>query len=121
VPTTFLSGGTWTRPHGVAWFELTATGYVHTRGGVDNLGGGYTETYSAGTTGVPCRVDPVGGRSAEFADQIDERSTHLIAVPPHTPITEADRFVVTGAGTFEITVVRTRTGEELRLLEGVKF
>ena len=36
-------------------------------------------------------------------------------------MTTADRFSVSTVGTFEITAVRTRTNEQVRVLEAVNF
>ena len=108
-----------TQLRGLAYIALSTTGNVLVRTLTDDGAGGQAETYAAGSS-IPCRVDPLGGGEAEAADRIDERTTHLITVPPATSVKAQDRFSVSGIGNFEITAVRTRTDENVRVLEAVE-
>lgn len=108
-----------TRLRGLAFLSLSDTGYIMRGTFTDNLGGG--GTYTFGTAGtVACRVDPVGGGEALVANRIDERTTHRITVPPETNVSAKDRFKVQGIGEFEITAVRIRTSEQVRILEATE-
>lgn len=104
---------------GLTFLALSETGYVLTRTLGDDSGGGQTGTWTAGTA-LACRVDPLGGDESVIADRIDQRTTHRITVPPDTSVTAQDRFAVTTFGTFEITAVRTRTDEQVRILEATE-
>lgn len=104
---------------GLRFLALSETGYVLRGTVTDNQGGGASSSY--GTVGtVDCRVDPVGGRETVIANRIDERTTHLITVPPQTNVAAEDRFQISGIGDFEITAVQVRTDEQVRLLEAVE-
>lgn len=104
---------------GLAFLGLSNTGYILRGSVTDNQGGG--GTYTFGTAGtVDCRVDPIGGGEGVVANRLDERTTHLITVPPQTSVNAKDRFKVDGFGEFEITAVRVRTDEQVRLLEAVE-
>lgn len=114
-----LTRGTFVQLRGLAWMALAESGSIVTKGSLtDDAGGGVTYTPSAGTA-IPCRIDPVGARSGQFAAQIDERSTHVITVAPETTVTTNDTFRI-GATDYEITAVRSRTQEAVRELEAVK-
>jgi hypothetical protein len=54
------------------------------------------------------------------ADQIDERSTHLITCPAGTSVSTTARFEIANRGTYEITAIRTRTSEIVRELEAIE-
>lgn len=115
---TSYHNATLTQLRGIAWMALEDTGYV-VRGTVtDDAGGGGTHTFSTVGT-YSCRIDPLGSRSGEIANQINERTTHIITVPPETSVTESDRFRIDGID-YEITAVRSRTQEPIRELEAVK-
>lgn len=103
---------------GLRFLALSDTGYL-VRGTVtDNAGGG--GTYTFGTAGTfACRVDTLGGGESVIADRLDERTTHRITLPPESVVEAADRFVVNGE-TYEITAVRTRTQEQVRVCEAVE-
>lgn len=116
---TFLHDNVPTQLRGLNFLSLSQTGQVLTRTLTDDTGGGQTETYTAGSD-ISCRVDPVGGGESEIANRIDERTTHKITVPPATVVSAADRFQIDGIGDFEITAVRTRTDESVRVLEAVE-
>ena len=108
-----------TQLRGLTFLALSQTGYILRRSLADDSGGGQTETFTnAGT--VACRHDPVGGGENLSAARIDERTTHLITVPPQTAVTAKDRFAVVTVGTFEITAVRQRTDEQVRILEATE-
>ena len=108
-----------TQLRGLAYLALSTTGQVLTRSLTDDGAGQQAETYTP-QTAIPCRVDPLGGGEGEAADRIDQRTTHLITIPPATTVKAQDRFSVSGVGNFEITAVRTRTDENVRVLEAVE-
>lgn len=115
---TSYHNATLTQLRGIAWMALEDTGYVM-RGSVTDDGGG-GGTYTFGTVGTyDCRIDPVSGHPGEVANRIDERTTHLITIPPDTSVTTSDRFRIDGTD-YEITAVRSRTQEPIRELEAVK-
>lgn len=104
---------------GLRFMALSDTGYVLRGTVTDNAGGGGTMTF--GTAGTfACRVDPLGGGESRIAERVDERTTHLITVPPGADVSAADRFRVSGFGDFEITAVAVRTDEAVRVLEAVE-
>lgn len=117
---TFLDGSTPTQLRGLMWLALSDTGYILGGTVTDDGGGGGTTTYGTAGT-VPCRVDAMGGGEAVVADRMNDRSTHLITVPPNTDVDHANRFKVVDLGTFEITAVRSRTRETMRTLEAVEL
>lgn len=116
-----LTRGSLTQLRGAAWLALDDTGYVirNTAGTAgDDAGGGYTE--ARGTAGTyACRIDPLGSRGGEIANQVNERTTHIITVPPLADVTENDDFKI-GSQEYEITAVRSRTLEPIRELEAVE-
>lgn len=107
---TVVVGGSWGGSQGTVYFPGTTT--------AGTFSGGQVETFTAGDE-IPCRVDPMGGREGEVGGRIDERTTHRITVPPQTEVSARDRFSTT-AGTYEITAVRTRTQEPVRILEATE-
>lgn len=118
---TFLDGNTPTQLRGLAFLALSDTGYVIGGSVTDDGGGGGTSTWGTLGSSVPCRVDPMGGGEGVVANQLDDRSTHLITVPPNASVDHTDRFQVIDVGTFEITAVQTRTRETVRTLEAVEL
>lgn len=107
-----------TQLRGLAFLALSDTGYLLRGTFVDNGGGG--GTYSFGTAGTfACRVDPLGGGEQVIANRLDERTTHHITLPPESVVEAADQFKVNGE-TYEITAVRARTQELVRVLEAVE-
>ena len=62
----------------------------------------------------------MGGGEGVIADRLDERTTHRITVPPQADVNAEDRFKIDGIGEFEITAVRIRTQEQVRILEAVE-
>lgn len=103
---------------GLAFLRLADTGYILRGTVVDNGGGGGTTTFGTAGT-VFCRVDPLGGGESVIANRLDERTTHHITVPAQTVIDAADQFRVSGE-TYEITAVRARTQEQVRVLEATE-
>jgi len=85
---------------------------IHTQSTASDGGGGWTETFTAGST-VACRLASIGGgeRRATGA-RVDDRTTHILTVPQGTTIAEKDRVVVSGA-TYEVTAVRVRNAWEI--------
>lgn len=118
---TFLDGSVPTRLRGIAWLALSGSGQVGTLSGTTDSGGGATRTWTYGST-IPSNIRAIGGREGEVADRISDRSTHLITLPPETPITTESRFSsLDEVQTYEITAVRERTREWMRLAEAVKL
>jgi head-tail adaptor len=115
---TSLDGVQATALRGLTMLSLSDSGHTITLTSTSDSGGGATSTSASGST-IPCRVDPIGGGEASIAERIDDRSTHRIMIPASTTINTAERFVVTGWGTFEITAVRERTRTQVRILEAV--
>lgn len=113
-------GGTVTQLRGLAWMSLTDTGYIGAGTITSDTGGGGASSWAYGGA-IPCRVDPLGEGEDQAAARISDRSTHIITVPPYTPIRAANRFAVTGRGTFEVTAVQDPTGERVRFFEVVKI
>lgn len=48
---------------------------------------------------------------------IDERSTHRVTFPPGTNVVAANRVVIVGRGTFEVTAVRHHTADPFQVVE----
>lgn len=111
---TFLNGRPSTR--GLSWLALSDTGVVLSSIVVSDSGGGGSATWSPSGT-VSCRVDPLGSNSRITGGAIDERSTHLVTAPSDTTIDVANRIAITGRGTFEVTAVRSRTGQLTQVFE----
>jgi hypothetical protein len=109
---TFLNGTTPTRLRGLLWLSLSETGNVLTATSTSDSGGGATVAWVAGSA-VACRIDPINafGNSRITGGAIDERSTHVVTVPPNTSVATDNRFSITGRGTFEITAIRQLTAE----------
>jgi len=104
---------------GLAWLALSDVGQIGDGTVTDDTGGGGTTVWSYGSD-IPCRIDPMAGNEQLVASRLSDRSTHLITIPPEIPITTANRFVITGRGTFEVTAVQDRTGELMRFFEAVQ-
>lgn len=107
---TFLNGRVPTRLRGLKWLSLSDTGNVLTAAATSDSGGGATISWSAGAA-VPCRIDPLAGREDIRASRISDESTHVLTVPAGTSISTANRFAITGRGTFDILAERDRTDE----------
>ena len=108
-----------TQLRGLAYLALSESGTVLNLSGTSDGGGGGTLSWTAGSA-MPCRVDTIRGGEGLVAERIDDRTTHLIRVPPETSVGHEDRFAVANVGTFEITAVQTRTREWTRTLEAVQ-
>lgn len=117
---TFLNGGTVTNLRGLAFLSLSETGYYHRFSGTSDSGGGRTRGTSTGST-IPCRVDPLTGGERIAGGKLDDRSTHLITLPPESDLTHLDQFVIDSRGTFEITAIRERTAEPMRFVEAIEL
>lgn len=118
---TFLDGVATTQLRGLSWLSLSGSGQIGTLSGTTDSGGGATTTWTYGST-IPSRIDPLGGSESEVADRISDRSTHVITLPPATPVTVSSRFnSLDESQTYEITAVRNRTREWLRVAEAVKL
>jgi hypothetical protein len=116
---TFLDGRASTQLRGLAWLALSDSGRIVSMAGTDDGGGGITQTWTAGSY-FPCRINPVGSRGGVVAEQLDERTTHVITIPAGTAVVPSARFEIANRGTYEITAVRTRTKETIRELEAVE-
>jgi hypothetical protein len=102
---TFLNGRAPTTSRGLQWLSFTDEAIIQTPIATSDAGGGATEVWqNAGT--VPCRIYPVTirGKGAVVGGQINERSTHFCSMPPATTVDTADRIVIAGRGTFEVTM-----------------
>jgi hypothetical protein len=115
---TFLNGRNPTTLRGLLWLALSDSGNVLTASSTSDSGGGATQSWVAGTA-IPCRIDPIADRGAArlTGGRIDERSTHVITVPPGTNVAAVNRFAISGRGTFEITATHEQTGEWARVFE----
>lgn len=114
---TFLNGRAPTRLRGLMFLALSDSAIVQTRTAADDAGGGASWTWAASGT-VPCRVYPAGGGGPSLVGgAVNERTTHFCRMPPGTDVSEPDRLVIAGRGTFEVTIAPTRTDEASRLVE----
>ena len=113
---TFLNGRDQTQLRGIQMLALSDVGVTLLLTVTDDGGGGGTSTWAARGT-VPCRLDPMGGRSQTTGGRIDERSTHVVTVPSGTDVPVSARFAISNRGTFEVTATRERTGERTRTFE----
>lgn len=116
---TFLDGGTVTQLRGLQWLALSDVGQVGAGTLVDDGGGGVTTGWAYGGS-IPCRIDPLTGREAVVAGRINDRSTHLITVPPGTIVGTSSRFAIAGRGTYEVTGIQDQTGELARFFEVIQ-
>jgi hypothetical protein len=119
---TFLNGENPSQLRGLLWLSLSDAGTLVTSSFTSDSGGGGTVAWSAGTVSIPCRIDPIGGagNSRLTGGAIDERSTHVVTVPPGTSVDPQNRFAITGRGTFEVTATHVQTGEQARMFEVIQ-
>lgn len=115
----FFQAGAVTQLRGLAWMALSDVGQVGAGTTVDDSGGGVTTGWAYGGS-VPCRIDPLTDNESLVAGRVSDRSTHIVTVPPGTPVTTSSRFVIAGRGTYEVTGVQDRTGELMRFFEVVQ-
>lgn len=117
---TFLNGRPPTR--GLTWLALSSTAVLQASTIVSDSGGGGTASWVAAGT-FPCRIDPLTKRpmSTQTAGAIDERSTHVCTLPPTVTVDPANRIVISGRGTFEVTGVRQRTGAFTSVCEVIQI
>ncbi len=114
---TFLNGRDPVRLRGLLWLSLSEVGQRGTAALTDDLGGGVSESWTFGGS-IPCRIDPLAaGGGGVLAGRVDERSTHLVTVPPGAGVVLSDRFAIVGRGTFEVTAVRSQTAEQASSFE----
>lgn len=110
-----------TQLRGLAWLALTDVGQVGAGSITGDTGGGGVTSWTYGTL-VPCRIDPLSERMGRVTGgQIDERSTHMVTVPPGIPVTASNRFAITNRGTFEVTAARVRTGAKSQVFEVIQI
>jgi hypothetical protein len=117
---TFLNGSEITQLRGLRWLALSDLGQVGVSTIVSDSGGGGTASWTYGGT-VPCRIDPLSAGSGITGGQIDERSDHMVTVPPDVSVSSNDRFLIANRGTFEVTATRERTAQESRVFEVLKI
>jgi hypothetical protein len=117
---TFLNGTVPSQLRGLAWLSLSDVGQIGAGTVTSDTGGGGTTTWAYSGT-IACRVDPLSARGGVTGGQIDERSTHRVTVPPGVSVSPANRFAVTGRGTFEVTATHTRTDAETQVFEVIQI
>lgn len=108
---TFLNNRPPTQLRGLTWLALSDTAVIQVDTVTSDTGGGASQSWAASGT-LPCRIAPLTNRplSRMVGGQIDERSTHVVTVPPGTVgVDLSDRVAIVGRGTFEVTGVRERT------------
>lgn len=110
---TFLDGRAPTR--GLLWLALSDTAYVFKRSSESDGGGGSTDKYTK-QAGVSARIDPIGGGEAELAARVSDRSTHVVTLRPGTEISLDDDLEIAGSR-YEVTAIRSRTGEMALMVE----
>jgi hypothetical protein len=118
---TFLNGTVPGQLRGLAWLSMSDYAQIGAGTVTSDTGGGGTTTWAYGST-VACRVDPLsaaGGRVT--GGQIDERSTHVITVPPGVSVATDSRISVLDRGTFEVTATHTRTAAETQVFEVIQI
>lgn len=111
---TFLRDRPRNRVTGLALAALTEIGVIQSPTGSDDSGGGATYAWqNVGT--VPCRIDPLLGRSltlgrggASVGDRINERSAHQV-ITFGTALDVSQRIYIQNWGTFEVTASSKQT------------
>lgn len=118
---TFLDGNTPDQLRGLLWLSLSETAHIVTEAFVSDGGGGGSVTFTPAGT-IPCRIDPVGQQrlGGVRGGRIDERSTHLVTLPPNTAVDSTQQIAIDGRGTFEVTALREQTREMARMVEVIK-
>jgi head-tail adaptor len=118
---TYLHGSATPGLRGAMLLGLSETGTPQTLTSTTDAGGGATQAW-VNRTAIPCRIDPMGsGQGPTTGGRLDERSTHLVTVPPRTTINLTDRFVITARGTFEVTAVHQETDGAATVFEVVQI
>lgn len=118
---TFLNGRDPDRLRGLTWLALSETGVIMAGTTLSDSGGGATTGWAAAGT-FECRIDPLAANSGGvLGDRIDERSTHLVTVPPSANVTTDHQFAISGRGTFEVTATREQTAESVSSFEVIKI
>lgn len=107
---TFLNDRPFTTLRGLQWIAFNDTIIIERRTATSDSGGGASYVWNAAGTTVG-RIYPVSlrGKGALVGGQINERSTHFCSMPPETAVTTSDRLVVSGGGTFEVTLALDST------------
>jgi head-tail adaptor len=114
---TFLNGRDPSRLRGLQFLALSDVAVITRRTSTSDSGGGASQSWAAIGT-APCRVYPATAAPGRIvAGALDENTTHYCRLPAGTDVTAPDRIVVSGRGTFEVTLATTRTGEVSRLVE----
>lgn len=116
--TTFLRGRSPGLLRGLALTALTDTAIIYAGTISSDSGGGGTTSWAAvGTT--EARIDSLGGgaNNRVTGGQIDERSTHVVMAPSDVFVNPAERVVISGRGTYEVTATRQRTDATITVFE----
>lgn len=114
---TFLKDREPAQLRGLMLAALTDTASILAGTVTDDTGGGGSTTWGTASTG-PCRIDPLpGGSSRLTGGQIDERSTHIVTVPPGVSVNTGSRVQIASRGVFEVTGIRTRTDARSTVFE----
>lgn len=104
---------------GLQFLSFSDIGNPMTLSVADDGGGGGTATWNVSGTTL-CRLDPIRSNSRITGGAIDERSTYLVTTPPDVFVDTTDRFAIAGRGLFEITAVRSRTDQPVRIFEAIQ-
>lgn len=101
---------------GLDFWALSERGWPLHGTVVSDGGGGGTTTNVAGGT-VFCRIDPLARANSErvVADQLSDRSTHKVTAEVAVVVDLDDRFEIQGRGVYEVTAVRDRTDESVKV------
>jgi hypothetical protein len=114
---TFLNGRTPTTLRGLLFLSLSDSAIIQKRTATSDSGGGASWVW-ASTGTVSCRVYPAGGAGPSIVGgALDEATTHFCRLPLGASVDTPDRVVVSGRGTFEVTLASVRTDEASRLVE----
>jgi hypothetical protein len=114
---TFLNGRDPDRLRGLQFLALSDIALITRRAATSDSGGGASQTWATIGT-AHCRVYPAGGAPGRVVGgALDENTTHFCRLPAGTDIATPDRIVISGRGTFEVTMAQQRTGELSRLVE----
>lgn len=107
---TFLNGRAVERLRGLQWLSFSETVTIQTPQTTSDSGGGGTIAWqNAGTTSGRIYPVTIRGKGGIIGGQLNERSTHFLSMPPATSIDTADRVLIAGRGTFEVTMALETT------------
>jgi hypothetical protein len=107
---TFLNGRAVTRSRGLQWLSFSDVITIQTPTATSDSGGGGTIAWqTAGTTTGRIYPVTIRGKGGIVGGALNERSTHFLSMPPATSINTADRVLIAGRGTFEVTMALETT------------